>query len=315
MPGGQVGDPHGRVGLVHVLAAGPARPVRVDAELALVELELGVVGQERRGDDLRERRVAAMGLVERREAHEPVLPPLGLEDPVCVLASDADGRRLQARLLPGRRLQQLGLETAVGRPAQIHAEQHFGEVLGVDPARGRVQREERVARLVLAGEERLLLEPVELVAERPERTRDLVRHVAVEREQLARVLVLAGQLLVALEALAQPRVLGRNACRRGLVVPESRLPHPRLERGDAFPQRRGVKGNHGPRPTGSRSPRAAAPAERRRRSSLGQASAEAPGSRRTSRSATGAHRGARARGPGRSPRRAACHRRGRAARR
>ena len=83
---GQVRDPDGGVGLVHVLAAGPRGAVGVDPEVALVDLDRALVGQERRDDDLRERRVAAMGAVERAQADEPVDAALGLEEPVGVLA-------------------------------------------------------------------------------------------------------------------------------------------------------------------------------------------------------------------------------------
>ena len=65
MPARQVRDPDGAVGLVHVLAAGALRAVRVDLEVALVDLDVGVVGQERRDDHGRERGVAAVRLVER----------------------------------------------------------------------------------------------------------------------------------------------------------------------------------------------------------------------------------------------------------
>ena len=42
--GREVRDPDGGVGLVHVLAAGAARAVGVDAEVALVDLDVDVVG-------------------------------------------------------------------------------------------------------------------------------------------------------------------------------------------------------------------------------------------------------------------------------
>ena len=45
MPVGQVRDPDGGVGLVHVLAAGARRAVGVDAEVGLVDLDVDVVGE------------------------------------------------------------------------------------------------------------------------------------------------------------------------------------------------------------------------------------------------------------------------------
>ena len=59
-------DPHGRVGLVHVLAAGAGRAVRVDADVRVVDLDIGIVAEQRADDHLREGRVAPVCLVERR---------------------------------------------------------------------------------------------------------------------------------------------------------------------------------------------------------------------------------------------------------
>ena len=49
MPGRQVGEAHGRVRLVDVLAAGARRAVGVDAEVLLVDLHLGRDVLEERG--------------------------------------------------------------------------------------------------------------------------------------------------------------------------------------------------------------------------------------------------------------------------
>src|SRR5207244_2525220 len=111
-----------------------------------------------------ERRVPAVGLVQRREAHEPVLAALGLQDTVGVLALDGERGRLEARLLARARLEELGLEAALLGPAQVRAEQHLGEVLRVGAARVGLDRDDRVARVVLAAEERVLLEPFQLGA-------------------------------------------------------------------------------------------------------------------------------------------------------
>ena len=79
----------------------------------------------------------------------------------------------------------------------------------------------RVPAVVLAVEEGVLLHARELALERDEALRDLVAEVLAEREQLARVLVLLVEPLVALELAGGARVLGRDARRLGLVVPEA----------------------------------------------------------------------------------------------
>ena len=201
-----------------------------------------------------------MCLVERREADEPVDAALCLEDAVGVLALDGEGGGLQPCLLARARLDQLGLEAAIGRPTQVHAEQDLGPILRVGAARPGMDGDDRVATVVLAREERVFLKPFELVAERGDRGGDFVGHLPVHGEELARILVIARQALVAVEPLGQAGVVGRNPRRALLFVPESRCAELVLEPGDASPQLLRVKGNHGPRRAGSRSPRAAAPA-------------------------------------------------------
>jgi hypothetical protein len=256
-------EPDGRVGLVDVLAAGAARAIRVHAQLGVVDLDVALVGQQRSDDHLGEARVAAVRLVERRQADEPVDAALRLQDPVGVLAPDGEGRGLEAGLLARARLDEVGLEAPVGGPAQVHPQQDLGPVLRVGASRACVDRHHRVAGVVAAGEERVLLEPLELAANRRERLGDLVGHLAVHGEKLAGVLVLASQPVVAVDPPGEARVLGGDRRRPLLVVPEPRLSELALELGDARPQRIGVKGNHGPSRAG---PRSCSVAPRRRRS-------------------------------------------------
>ena len=72
-PRRQMRDPDGAVGLVHVLAAGALGAICVDLQVVVVDLDLRVVGQERRDDHGRERGMAAVRLVEGALANEPVL--------------------------------------------------------------------------------------------------------------------------------------------------------------------------------------------------------------------------------------------------
>ena len=83
---------------------------------------------------------------------------LGAEQAVGVLALGAEGRRLDAGLLPRADLEQLDREAAALGPAHHHPQHHLGPVLGVGAAGAGVDRDERVAGVVRAGEEPLLLE-------------------------------------------------------------------------------------------------------------------------------------------------------------
>ena len=228
----------------------PGGAIGVDAEVALVDLDRALLGQQRRDDDLRERGVAAVRAVERRDADEPVDAALGLEEAVGVLALHGRRRGLEARLLARARLDELGLEAAAVRPALVHAQHHLGPVLRVGAAGAGMDRDDRVAGVVLAVEQRVLLQARELLAERLELGLDLLVQPGLELEQLGGVVVLALEPLVALEALRQARVLGRDPGGVVLVVPEARLPQLLLQLGDPCGDRVGVKGNHEPRRAG-----------------------------------------------------------------
>ncbi len=79
-----MGDTHGRVGLVDVLAAGARGAVGVHLQVVLVDFDLAAVLYDRRHLDAGEARLAAVGGVERGEAHESVHAPLGAEQTVGV---------------------------------------------------------------------------------------------------------------------------------------------------------------------------------------------------------------------------------------
>src|SRR4029077_13575266 len=135
--------------------------------------------------------------------------------------------------------------------------ENLGPVLRVGAAGAGMDRDERVAGVVLAGEERVFLQAGELGAARRDAGGDLALHLAVHGEQLLRVLVVLDESAVALEATRQARVLGADLRRVLLVVPEARRAQLLLELGDAALEVIRVKGNHGPRQAGPRSPGAA----------------------------------------------------------
>src|SRR5579885_849 len=256
--GRQVRDPHRAVGLVDVLTARALRAVRVDLQIGLVDLHVGVVREQRRDDDRAEGVVAAVRLVERAQADETVLAALGLQHAVGVLARDRQRRRLETRLLPRARLEQLDAEAARRRPPLVHPQHHLRPVLRVRAAGPRLQRHHRVARVVLAVEERRLLQAVELAPQRLQRRDDLgLELAAVHRRELARVVVLATEPAVVLEATRDACVLGGDARGTRLVVPEAGSAQLLFERGKAAFELLGVKGTHGPSRAGPRAPRAA----------------------------------------------------------
>ena len=115
----------------------------------LVDLDLCTVGKQRRDHDLGER-VAPMRRVERREPDEAADAALRLEQPCRRSSSHRHRRGLEARLLARARLDDLGLETPGGCPAEVHAEQHLRPVLGVGAAGAGRDRHHGIAGVVLA---------------------------------------------------------------------------------------------------------------------------------------------------------------------
>ena len=91
---------------------------------------------------------------------------------------------------------------------------------------------QRVARVVLAGEERVLLEPVQLTLQRRDERRQVAVVVALAGQRADR-LVVVGEAVVRLELARHARVLGGDPRRLLLVVPEAGRAHARLELGRA----------------------------------------------------------------------------------
>ena len=160
VPVGRCVETHRRVGLVDVLAARPARAIGVDAQVLVPDRDLYVLLDVRQHQHRGERRLPPRVGIERRDAHQTVNARLRLRVAVRVRTFQADGGALQPRTLTRLQLQQLRLEAASLRPAQVHAEQHLGPVLGLEAARARMDLDDGVARVVLAAEELLQLERV-----------------------------------------------------------------------------------------------------------------------------------------------------------
>ena len=96
-PVGQVGVADARLGLVLVLAAGPAAPEDVALQLVVAEHDVDRVVDLGQDVDRGERRLPPAGRVVRADPDEPVDAGLALEVAVGVLALDVDRRHLDAR--------------------------------------------------------------------------------------------------------------------------------------------------------------------------------------------------------------------------
>ena len=83
---------------------------------------------------------------------------LGAKKPVSVLARGFEGCRLDPCLLARAGLQQFDFKATALSPAHHHPQDHLGPVLSIGAASAGVDRYERVAGVVVTGEEALFLE-------------------------------------------------------------------------------------------------------------------------------------------------------------
>ena len=143
--GRQVGDAHGRVGLVDVLAASTGGAVSVDAQVGRVDLDgrlLVRLGQHGHGAG---RGVnAALGLGFRHTLHA-VGAGLELELGVDIVALDAGDHFLEAAVLTGVFREDLDPPTLALGIARIHAEQVAGKDRRLVAAGAGTDFEEHVA--------------------------------------------------------------------------------------------------------------------------------------------------------------------------
>src|SRR5450759_892977 len=175
--GGEMRDAHGGAGLVHVLPAGAAGAIGVDAQVIVVDLDVDVVAHQRRGVDGDEARVPAVGRVERAHAHETVDPSLSLEQPIYVLALHSQGGALEAGFVAFLRVVHLDLERTVLEPAQVHAQQHLGPVLRLGAAGAGMDGHDRAALVVLAAEEAQLFPTLEVGLELGDAVNELLEEL------------------------------------------------------------------------------------------------------------------------------------------
>ena len=171
-------------------------------------------------------------------------PLLGREEAVGVLAAGDEGRGLDPRLLARERLLHLDLEATLLRPAQVHAQEHLGPVLGVGPARSAVHRHDCVAGVVVAAEEARLLELAELALDVGELLGELrLERVVTERREVGEIRYVRLELAEALELALGAAVLGGDGSGALAVVPEAGFLHLALEPGNLLVERSGVKDN------------------------------------------------------------------------
>src|SRR5690606_18967958 len=122
-------DPDSRVGGVDVLATRARRPIGVDPAIALIDLDLDVVIDDRVDPDRGKACMAPRVGIVRRYPHETVHAGLRLEPAVRVLALDLQRRRLDAGLFTRALIDEVDPVASPLTPTDVHAGQHLRPVL------------------------------------------------------------------------------------------------------------------------------------------------------------------------------------------
>ncbi|MCY1276206.1 hypothetical protein D9M70_248650 [compost metagenome] len=191
-----------------MLTARAGGAVGVDAQVGRVDLDLDVVVDFRRGEHRGERGVATVAGVERALAHQAVHADLSAQPAEGVLALDVHGGALDAGDFAFGQFDDGGVEAVLVGPAQVHAQQHVGPVLGLGAAGAGLDVQVGVVRVHLAAEHAAEFQLLEDLAQALDFGGDVVHRafvVLLDRhvQQVAGVGQAAGEVVQGLDDLRQ----------------------------------------------------------------------------------------------------------------
>src|SRR5689334_13846756 len=222
---GEVRDAHRRVRHVHVLAAGARCAERVDPDILFLDIDLDLVIDLRIHEHAREAGVAARVGVERRNPYQPVYADFALQQAVRVLAIHFESGALDPRAFALQAVRNHGLKALAFSPAQVHAKQHLRPILAFGPAGARMDRDDRVAMIVLAGEQHRRLQLLHQFAHALQFALDLAIHrlaFAGEFEHSVQIVHNAAYTDIVLDALLQALALLHHFLAFFGLIPEVR---------------------------------------------------------------------------------------------
>jgi hypothetical protein len=92
--------------------------------------------------DRSERGLAARVGVKRRDAHEPMYPVFGSQVTIGPITAHLERGALDASLFARLMVEHFNREAMALTPAEVHAQEHLRPVLGIGPARSRIDGDE-----------------------------------------------------------------------------------------------------------------------------------------------------------------------------
>jgi hypothetical protein len=108
-----------------------------------------------------------VGFIEGRQTDQAVNATLSAEVPEGVGSGDAEGNAFESGFLPPERVQYLCLEILAFCPAQIHAHEYLGKVLGIGAASPGVQGKDSRVTIMWTGQGQLELKSIQLSLDLP----------------------------------------------------------------------------------------------------------------------------------------------------
>ncbi len=117
--------------------------------------------------------MAARGLVERGNPHEPMHAGFRRHQAERIFAREHEGDALEPRFLTGLVVDDFAPQAAALGPLDVHAKQHLRPVLGLGAARAGMNGHDRVGQVVLAAEHLARFRSVDFLLELVERAREI----------------------------------------------------------------------------------------------------------------------------------------------
>jgi len=170
--------------------------------------------------------VAAFIRVERRDPHETMNSDLGHQQTVGIEPFDSDRDRFHPSFLTGLVVNQLRAVAMLLRPAEVHAQQHFGPVLRFGSAGARMNCEESVALGVFAAQQGGGFDAAQLVIQPLNLLLDVFRDVlafAGKFEKSLQILYRALQFSIQLDIIFKLLAALQNRLRLSLIIPKTRI--------------------------------------------------------------------------------------------
>ena len=227
-PGRDVGNTHRGFCTVNVLPTGAGGAVYVNAQVGRVNFDIDIVFDFRVNERGAEGGMTAAAGIERALTHQTMNAGFGTQPAVGVITNDLDGHGFNPCDFTFGFFDDFGLKAARFRPAQVHAHQHAGPVLGFGAAGTGLNIKVAIGAVVFAGEHAAELKLRQLLFQRIQLGDGFVEGLFVVRfhgqiQQAGNVFQPLGHLIQGIYDGFQGRTLFTQRLSAFRFVPDVRL--------------------------------------------------------------------------------------------